>query len=349
MEKPERQFGSFKKAIFIAGNCLNVIGVLINLFVCLVMLRLKRNKRKTTLSNFFILQLSLTDFLFRGISLFAVMAYWLSEQQLSSSQCKAIIFFQYTCAAAIFVFLSRIAVDRFNHIVRPMKSLGKKQRRYVLVALTWLYAVATSVGFLVSATNRKLQLSQRRGTGTTQNGSNSPPNKLTLNECSLGPSRSLETEISVTVFFICSFSVPLVVMATAYTKTIVFLWKQAKNTLTNSVVARSKLKVTCVLIMVLMSFLASWGPLIVLDVLLSFGVGRQFLLGNYPARPMFLCICYTSSIMNPLIYGFGNSNFRKATYALFCRGRLLRVIPHTVSMEARRGRKRTPVGNFAFL
>ena len=84
------------------------------------------------------------------------------------------------------------------------------------------------------------------------------------------------------------------------------------NNSVNSSCAKAKLKATRMLVLVVFSFLISWGPIMILDIFESYPTKKgKSTYEKLPLRPLFVCISQTSSIFYPFIYAFCDANFRK--------------------------------------
>lgn len=76
------------------------------------------------------------------------------------------------------------------------------------------------------------------------------------------------------------------------------------------------------LVAVIVLFAACWGPIMVNNLLVSFGVLEQLSLGYLkPMRQAFWLMSYFNSCVNPIVYGFMSKNFRdtfRYTIGLCC-------------------------------
>ena len=297
------------------------LGAVENIIVCCVLVTGKIGRSPTKLSNFFILNLSIADLVFRSITFLRQKKHRQNLDSSSPVHCQLVIFSQFTCAAVTFVLLTGIAIDRYVHILFPLRALTIKTRKYLIVIFIWFYALVICSGFMVSASlspRIKLHAQQHilsnSSLNLTSNGtavsSDSNPFRR---HCTPGKPDSLERKVAFTVYFLFAFVVPLTVITFAYTKITVFLWKRTKmNNSVNSSCAKAKLKATRMLVLVVFSFLISWGPIMILDIFESYPTKkRKSTYEKLPLRPLFVCISQTSSIFYPFIYAFCDANFRK--------------------------------------
>ena len=319
--------GIYRQALFATSSTLLGLGVLANLLVCIVVLKCRMTRQTTKLSTFFILHLSIADLVFRAVGSYA--QFIKKQTRVTPLHCKAIVFAKYSCAAATFTLLSAIAVDRYIHILFPLRSLQMKQRRLLSIALIWLYAVSVGVGFIVSATsvniyhtfkvhkqpNSRLHLSSLN---TTRNRTRGMTVHYSRSSCSPGYSGSLERKVAFTIYFVFAFIIPFVLMMFSYTRITLFLWRKQKAMGFNNGITRAKLKAIRMLITVGCAFLVSWAPIMILDMCVSYpSENGKAKIGRFHVRPLLDCVSKTSSILNPIIYAFENPNFRNRVSLLF--------------------------------
>ena len=328
MAKELKEFETFSKDMATFNTVLNVFrniflvaGVASNLLVCTVMIK-KKDQRKT-LSKFFIFNLALADFAFRILEIYERIVEQVNNGVISPAHCKVVVFFQYTCETVLFALLAGIAMDRGKNIIHPLQSFKTRychQKKAII--LIWIYAVSVSAGFIYSATSRRFTR-QFKGYGnnsTTDNVMNTKAPDIVLlftsrrTHCLAGPHGSLRGQIVFSIYFVCGFLVPLCVMIISYTKVFRFLSNGAKHSMLNRSIVKSKFKTLFILVMLVFSFLISWGPITVLDLMQAYIHPGQDV--GVWLRPLTECLCYSSSILNPVFYAFGNESFRKEAISL---------------------------------
>lgn len=328
-EKFSKDMATFNTALNVFRNILLVTGIASNLLVCAVMIK-KKDQRKT-LSKFFIFHLALADFAFRILGIYKKTVEQVKDGAISPPHCKAVVFFQYTCETVLFALLAGIAMDRGKNVVQPLKSFKTRYcHRKKAIILVWIYAVLISAGFINSATSRRLtrQFKGHRNNSTTDNitDTKSPDRVLVFRShrahCLAGPHGSLQSQIAFSIYFVCGFLVPLCVMIISYTRVFCFLSYRAKHSMLNRSVVKSKFKTLFILVMLVFSFLVSWGPITVLELIQSYSHLAQDI--RVWLRPLTECLCYSSSILNPIFYAFGNESFRKEAISLILCNRKLK-------------------------
>lgn len=329
LKRLNQELNTYYKTLSKMSSAFLALGAVENILVCIVLF--KASKLRTTpsgskLSKFFILQLAITDLVFRAVHCFHRET--AKRMEITSEQCKMTIFSVFTCAAVTFVLLSAIAIDRYVHILFPIRSLGIKTRKSFVMLLIWIYALTVCSGFIGSSTvyhkpfnfhRRRRLLPQARLLNSRRNSTSSWESRT---HCMPGVSGSLERRAAFTVYFLFAFVVPLLCIIFSYTKITVFLWKKTKQTnIINRSMAKAKLRATQMFALVVFSFLLSWGPIIILDMVVSYPFRPgKITFKEFPLRPLFDCFSQTSSILNPIIYAFGDTHFRRSL-ALLLDGR----------------------------
>ncbi|XP_068682465.1 galanin receptor type 1-like [Montipora foliosa] len=319
LETEQRRFTDKRKMyhnILFNINCVFLaVGTMENILVCVVMGRVYKVRTPhytSKLSSFFILQLAITDLIYRAVNFFHQVSAK-HHIELSIEQCKITIYSTFTCASVTFLLLAAIAIDRYVHILHPIRSLSLKLRTGVVMLLIWIYAMLVCFGFIFSAKVSD-KFFPHRLNSTTNNASycrvREPPR-----HCTPGTSRALDRRISFTSYFLFAFIVPLLCTILSYSRITVSLWRKTKaNGLVNRYTARVKLRAIKLFGIVVLSFILSWGPITTLDLVASYTLKARKIdrVGNFPLRPLFHCITLTSSIFNPMIYAFGDANFRRS-------------------------------------
>ncbi|XP_031559135.1 QRFP-like peptide receptor [Actinia tenebrosa] len=326
----ERNVDVYFKVLFSIDCALIVFGILANCVVLLVLFT--SNKQHKSLSTFLIMYLSASDLVLRVVGLYTVVIR--ARKWTPLFHCKCLTFIQYTCCACVFTLLSGIAVDRYVHIIHPLKSLYFKPRKAVVIGSILVYSAAVSVSFLVSAETRDVRRRfwfQPHGPNSTRRAvekfipypgeSFSNSSNISMTTFDVNPERktcvalgigTLDGQVSITTYFTLVFVAPLFIMGYSYARIFFFLSKKARRTKISSHFARSRMKAVKMLIIVVLSFLCSWGPILVFDLLHAYNLTEEDFIHSFPRRPVLESLCYTSSIMNPVIYAFNDSSFRKS-------------------------------------
>ena len=269
-----------------------------------VFVMVRSGKIRQNISSFVIFHLSVTHLLLH----LTVPIFWnIQFFKGTSSSCKALVFIDYACAAAIFNSLVAIAWDRHRNVLRPFDSLAPRHLKtyFKLLAAIWIYAFITSVPFIysVKTDNEEICPKENNGTETCKE----------YNFCYL-PS-DWKNQLSKTIYFLLAFVIPLMYLFLTYTKIAVSLWKRSKNGTIHGAVAKSKVKSTRLMVVAVLGFAFCWGPTFWVGLLNVYGVRSE----NYFALRIW---CYlaqiSSSCLNPAIYAFFSPEFRKLVLKFCC-------------------------------
>ncbi|XP_068739964.1 galanin receptor type 1-like [Montipora capricornis] len=319
---------TYHKTLYNISLVFLALGIVENILVCLVLWKASKVRAPHSvikLSSFFLLQLAITDLVFRAVNFFRQTSKR-ERLELGTVECKIVIFSSFTCAAITFILLAGIAADRYIHIIFPIRTFGSKPKKYLIMVLIWICAMAICSGFIISATvSKKPPPHGRRPMenacpNSTCNNTRHPMDyREPPQHCIPGTSRDSTREIPFTIYFSLAFLVPLCVIVFSYTKIISSLQQKTKaSDLGNRSTARAQLRTIKIFIIVVLSFLFSWAPIMILDMIESYRKKEGTIsIGVFPVRPLFDCITQTSSIFNPLIYALGDANFRKSLRLLF--------------------------------
>lgn len=315
---------TYYTTLFSIGCVFMALGTVENILVCCVLSKGRIGRATTKLSNFFILQLAITDLMFRAVSIIRRTTNK-KNMEYSPVHCQVAIFSQFTCAAVTFVLLTGIAIDRYIHILFPLRSLTINTRKYLILLSMWLYSMLICSGLIASATvspHGNIKFYRQRyphlrslRLNSTRNDTGSFSYKPVRKFCIPGASGSFERKVAFTIYFLFAFVLPLLLIIFTYTRITVFLWKRTKtnNRMNSSIIAKAKLRAIQMFILVVLSFLISWGPIMILDMLASYPPKKgKITFRKFPLRPLFDCVSLTSSIFNPFIYAFGDANFRRS-------------------------------------
>ncbi|XP_056637487.1 orexin receptor type 2-like [Diorhabda sublineata] len=292
-----------------------VIGLVGN---CLVCVAVYRNHTMRTVTNYFIVNLALADFM---VILFCLppSVTWdvTSTWWFGTALCKIVLYMQSVSVTVSVLTLTFISVDRWYAICYPLKFKSTTGRAKTAIGVIWITAMACELPepiYLTAVPYHKTY--------------------LYLTQCM--PTWTTETDlIFVLVKMIFFYIIPLLFMSVAYLQIIRVLWKSGKaphqamdftgsrltnrcqlnsfamnmNTSTEGQL-RSRRKAAKMLVAVVIMFAICFFPVHLLSVL---RVTVQ--LSNSDTNIAFSLIshwlCYANSAVNPIIYNFMSGKFRK--------------------------------------
>ena len=318
-----QRYELFSYVVFGLECVLALIGIIANFIICVVLLRKKRIIKN--FSNFHLFNLALTDIIFRlALTPLLFTIEYNEVKHGNNAVCKLGAFGSYTTLAGTFMLLLGIAFDRYFHIVHPIKA------RYITwrhsrnaVIFSWFYAAACSSPLLYSM----------RYTKTDWNVTSDTEYEICLSTV------GLPFQISSSVFLFFAFLVPLAFMAVAYGKILKVLWQRARSNVINSQVAKAKFRAVKMMIVVVLAYFISWGPKLVWVCLQAFEIVSLEYTVDWESEEVvwedivkeerkhinLLIIddavdlfAFTSSVLNPLIFGYYNKTFREELKRCCC-------------------------------
>ena len=327
------------KVLYRVVFILNICGIFENVAICWILVRNKKCFK--SFSNFHLLNLAITDILFRVIFTSYVLP---DEMGTGDAKCKVAEFGIYTTLAVTFSLLAGIAFDRYIHIVHPFaaRRITWKHSRN-LVAVSWIYGAVCSAPFLYST----------RGTVDI----NEALEKMWT--CYQVP--GLPFKISMTVFLGCSFLIPLIFMGFAYGKLLRVLWKRARTKVMNPRVANPKIRAVKMMVLVVLTYFITWGPHLIWKTMGAFPYDHQSMFGEVEYEEddfsgqlssdelreklrqvvreqekklvtyhlfsmIFETMTFFSSVLNPLIFGYYNRSFREEVKTILCRNKCVQCL-----------------------
>ena len=340
-----QKYELFSYVVFGLELVLALIGIIANSIVCVVLFRKKRLIKN--FSNFHLFNLALMDIIFRLALTPVLLTIENNEvKQGSNAVCKLGAFVSYTTLAVTFMLLLGIAFDRYFHIVHPIKA------RYITwrhsrnaVIFSWFYAAACSSPFLYSMRYTK-----------THDWNVSSDTEYEICLSTVG----LPFQISSSVFLFFAFLLPLAFMAVAYGKILNVLRRRARSKVINSQVARAKFRAVKMMIVVVLAYFISWGPKLIWVCLQAFEVVSLEYTVDWESEELVWedavkevrkyinslivddvvdLLAFTSSVLNPLIFGYYNKTFREESKKCFCRGNCSKCL---VKCKAKSEKRNTP-------
>ena len=299
------QFGSYPdnipRAFSAVAGILITCGILENIMTIYILISKKKYLR--SFANFHLLNLSITDILFRILAIPDL----LKDQLIAGSDftCKIGEFFRYTTLAVTFAVLAGLAFDRYIHIVHPFRARAvtwKHSRN--LIAMSWTYSLLCSAPFLYSV---------KEGEETLEK----------LSRCYDIPGSP--SHISLSVFLLFSFTIPLVFMAVVYGKVVSVLWSRARRKMINKHMEKTKMLAVKMMVVIVFTYLVTWGPKLVMKTMEVFNFGEDAFERSESSKDeeeveldnlmsvletTFEVLSLASSVLNPLIFGYYNGSFR---------------------------------------
>ena len=273
-----------------------VLGLIANITVCFVLLRGGRFKKH--LSNFMLFHLSITGIAYRLVvvpSQWAALFYPFRVKP--TMLCKVAKTVRFTFNTAVFTSLVIIAFDRHQSITRPFQRLKHKPKFYRYLLAVWGYSMLCAVPQMYNAGSLVLNY-------TTSYNATSVT--VAFYHCSVPSNKGFTSSTLAIIYYILGFLVPLVVIIIAYSNIYVFLRRKSRNRVINQAALKSTGKALRMLVLMVLGFVVCLGVPQLCDFSRSF-VSR----GKAEIVLLPFILELSSSIINPLIYGFYSADFNQ--------------------------------------
>lgn len=148
------------------------------------------------------------------------------------------------------------------------------------------------------------------------------------NQCPLYIERFGNVERYYTLFtFICMYIIPLSIISLCYAKILMIVWRKTSAG-TESAAAhersiRQKRKTTRMVFIVVLLFAVCWGPIQCMNMYNNWGNAnvanwsKSFFMFFVSLKLFAVCLCYANSCVNPFIYAFTQTTFKKHFRKIF--------------------------------
>uniref|UniRef100_A0AAY5LCZ2 Neuropeptide FF receptor 1 n=1 Tax=Esox lucius TaxID=8010 RepID=A0AAY5LCZ2_ESOLU len=313
-----------------------------NSLVCLIVMR---NRHMRTVTNFFILNLAISDLL---VGIFCIPTTLvdtiITGWPFSNAVCKLSGLIQGTSVGASVFTLVAIAVDRFRCIVYPFKPKLTLLVAKATIGLVWALALAimlpSAVMLMVKAEEGHFMVSSDNQT-------------FPLYSCyETWPDPEMR-KVYTTILFTLLYLVPLAVIIIMYGCIGAKLYSPAVLSSrghldVKSPISQRKVKVVKMLIVVALLFMLSWLPLWTLMLITDYATpgGEQLDLLTGYIYPFAHWLAFSNSSINPVIYGYFNENFKKSFKAACRPGICCSMVPREpVVSQVQEGPLRDTVRN----
>nr|XP_044609585.1 kiSS-1 receptor isoform X2 [Equus asinus] len=272
----------------------------------LVLFVICRHKQMRTVTNFYIANLAATDVTFLLCCVpFTALLYPLPSWVLGDFMCKFVNYIQQVSVQATCATLTAMSVDRWYVTVFPLRALHRRTPRLALAVSLGIWVGSAAVSAPVLALHRLL------------------PGPRTY--CSEAfPSRALERAFAL-YNLLALYLLPLAATCACYGAMLRHLGRaavrppRADSALQGQLLAERagvvRAKVSRLVAAVVLLFAACWGPIqlfLLLQALGPAGAWHPRSYAAYALKTWAHCMSYSNSALNPLLYAFLGSHFRRA-------------------------------------
>ncbi|XP_072179664.1 G-protein coupled receptor 54-like [Diadema setosum] len=276
---------------------ITVIGVLGNALVCYVILR---HLQMRTATNYFIMNLAITDIAFLvccapfTASVFAL-NHWIFGQFL----CKFVFYMMHVTAQATCMMLTAMSIDRYQAIMHPLRSLGTRTQSGVLIVsgCIWAFSALSAIPLAVFMKVKQL------GGGP-----------ICVDDW---PYREMFAGYALLTAFIL-YIIPLAIIVVCYTAILRNLWKtslpgeeESSQSQNQRRIYRQRRRVTWMVLSVVVVFAICWMPLYFVNLWLRLDPNFPKTTFMYGFKIFSHILSYANSCVNPFVYAFMGRNFQR--------------------------------------
>ncbi|XP_051697828.2 kiSS-1 receptor [Oryctolagus cuniculus] len=265
-----------------------------------------RQKRMRTVTNFYIANLAATDVTFLLCCVpFTALLYPLPAWVLGAFMCKFVNYIQQVSVQATCATLTAMSVDRWYVTVFPLRALHRRTPRLALGVSLGIWLGSAAVSAPVLALHRL-----------------SPGPHTYCSEAF--PSRALERAFAL-FNLLALYLLPLLATCACYGAMLRHLGRAAlrpapadgglQGHLLAARAGAVRARVSRLVAAVVLLFAACWGPIQLFLVLQALGPAGAWHPRSYAAYALKTCahgLSYSNSALNPLLYAFLGSQFRRA-------------------------------------
>ncbi|CAG2186249.1 GPR103 [Mytilus edulis] len=318
---------NWKTALIITYSLIIIGGIIGNVLVVAVILL---NKSMRSVTNVLLVSLAGSDTLIASWNIPIQLVYYVkNEWTMGETLCKGASYLQNVSVVASITTLMVVSIERYYAICHPLKAryIRTPQRAGILIALIWIFALTVSIPMLVI---QRLEIRLKVEFVYI---------KL-AHVCAEYYSEHVYDVVHTLFMFLVFYTVPMVVMFCAYGRIAYQLWIRkpigdslgSPQYLMNT--RRQKRKIIRMLITVVVLFGLCWLPFFAIQLHhLENNIDKSF----RSAQTIVHIVGYLNCVLNPIVYGFMNENFKQCLKSsiLKCRGMFKttkRPSVHTVSI-----------------
>lgn len=316
--------------VAISYGLTGIVGLIGNILVIFAIVKFPRMR---TVTNMFLLSLSSADLLLvlvcvpiKGVAFFSYS--WTMGEFL----CKLVSYMQNVSMICSVMTLTVMSIERFMAILFPLKAMYFCTMRHarIVILVVWFFSFIMGLPILFGKIHKEVGI-YRKGYW-----------------CIKEFSRQEYFILYELFMLIIMFIIPIIVMSMSYFMIAIEIWhlaskravmrsgsdaqydrrysssrKDSSTFFTNQSAAtkrslsnnaddsKTTSQVISMLIIIVLLFAVCWGPILLDNVLVAFGLVDQLHMGDLMyMRIAFNLMSYANSCVNPIVYGFMSKNFR---------------------------------------
>uniref|UniRef100_A0A665XA66 Neuropeptide Y receptor Y4 n=1 Tax=Echeneis naucrates TaxID=173247 RepID=A0A665XA66_ECHNA len=284
-----------------------VLGLLGNIgLICII----TRRREKVNVTSIFICNLSFSDILVCVFCLPFTVVYTLMDHWVFGSLlCRLVPFIQCVSVTVSVLSLVFIALERHQLIINPSGWKPSITQAYITVVLIWILACVTSTPFLAFQL-----LSSEPYTNASLNVSPPQPASYANKNSSHWPSHQHRLAYTTWLLFF-QYCCPLLLVLLCYIRVFVRL-RHRKEMLDRARKAENQRmthsrRINVMLMALIMVFAFCWMPLTIFNVVSDWNQDALPICHHNLLFSLCHLLAMSSTCINPIIYGFLNSNFRQ--------------------------------------
>ena len=259
-----------------------------------VLLAVFRNPKMRTVTNYFVANLAITDFLYVAWTPFIATTRITQEWVFGEGICKLVTYMQFVSGVCSILTMMLISIERYLCVCATP---GKKMSHFkcaLLIACTWILSLAFPVPVAVAQAEKSIEIKY-----------------VPRVYCGMNWSEEFHVDVYLTCMVILFFVMPLVIISMNYIRIFRVVNKSAKATSsiassTRELKRERQVRLTKMFIAIVCLFVVMWLPFFVLSFLAVYFkkiTSTQF--------TVTIILSSANTCQNPILYGYFNTKFRK--------------------------------------